>query len=54
LYGDADLVVAEHCEAVKMKRGRESDERHDALLTFSGTPTGAATVFTMSSSPGFW
>jgi hypothetical protein len=48
------LVVAEHREAVEMKRGRESDERHDALFTFSGTPTGAATVFTTSSSPGFW
>jgi hypothetical protein len=48
------MVVAEHCEAVKMKRGKESYERHDALLTFSGTPTGAATVFTTSSSPGFW
>jgi len=38
------LVVAEHCEAVKMESGSKSEERHDALLTFPETPTGAATV----------
>jgi hypothetical protein len=37
------MVVAEHCEAVKMKRGKESDERHDALFPPSEELRRAAT-----------